>query len=89
MGGIGKTPLAVETAHRARAEGWFPGGTLFVDLRGYDTDPVTADQAVLALLARGEPEGCSVRYLPNGRNCTFRQSVILAEQTVAIASRRP
>ncbi|MBD0424290.1 tetratricopeptide repeat protein [Streptomyces sp. TRM S81-3] len=50
MGGVGKTALAVEAAHRARARGWFSGGTLFVDLRGYDDDPVTADQAVLALL---------------------------------------
>ncbi|MFC8065228.1 tetratricopeptide repeat protein [Streptomyces sp. NPDC057293] len=50
MGGVGKTALAVEAAHRALARGWFPGGTLFVDLRGYDETPVTADQAVLALL---------------------------------------
>ncbi|MER7485005.1 tetratricopeptide repeat protein [Streptomyces sp. NPDC126497] len=58
MGGVGKTALAVEAAHQAHAQGWFPGGTLFVDLRGYDEDPVTADQAVLALLdALGARDG--------------------------------
>ncbi|MFG2024226.1 tetratricopeptide repeat protein [Streptomyces sp. NPDC048825] len=50
LGGIGKTSLALYAAHRAVRGGWFPGGTLFVDLRGYDDNPVTADQALLALL---------------------------------------
>uniref|UniRef100_A0AAU2AG45 Tetratricopeptide repeat protein n=1 Tax=Streptomyces sp. NBC_00093 TaxID=2975649 RepID=A0AAU2AG45_9ACTN len=50
MGGIGKTALALEAAHRVVSKGLFPGGALFVDLRGYDDNPVTADQAVLALL---------------------------------------
>ncbi|KKD02517.1 NB-ARC domain-containing protein, partial [Streptomyces sp. WM6386] len=50
LGGIGKTSLAVEAGYRAGARGWFPGGTLFVDLHGYDDDPATADQALQALL---------------------------------------
>ncbi|MEU6546967.1 tetratricopeptide repeat protein [Streptomyces sp. NPDC046859] len=50
LGGIGKTALALHAGHKALKKGWFPGGALFVDLRGYDADPVTADQAVTALL---------------------------------------
>ncbi|GAB2952076.1 AfsR-like transcriptional regulator TcrA [Streptomyces pseudoechinosporeus] len=58
LGGIGKTALAVEAAYEGCERGWFPGGVLFVDLHGYDDDPVTADQALQALLrALGiEPE---------------------------------
>ncbi|MFH8935095.1 tetratricopeptide repeat protein [Streptomyces griseosporeus] len=56
LGGIGKTALAVETAHLAREKGWFPGGELFVDLHGYDDDPVSADLALQSLLrALGVP----------------------------------
>ncbi|WP_327378038.1 SAV_2336 N-terminal domain-related protein [Streptomyces sp. CB02400] len=54
--GIGKTALAVETARLARERGWFPGGVLFIDLHGYDREPVTADRALQALLrALGTP----------------------------------
>ncbi|MET9452057.1 tetratricopeptide repeat protein [Streptomyces cinerochromogenes] len=35
MGGVGKTALALQAAHRARRCGWFPGGILFANLYGY------------------------------------------------------
>ncbi|GAA2810760.1 AAA family ATPase [Crossiella cryophila] len=51
--GVGKTALAVRAAHELRPE--FPGGVLFLDLRGYDT-PITGEQALTDLLtALGEP----------------------------------
>ncbi|WWM37092.1 tetratricopeptide repeat protein [Streptomyces acidiscabies] len=49
MGGVGKTSLVVEAAHQAM-EKHLPGGSLLVDLQGDDRSPVTADQAVRALL---------------------------------------
>ncbi|MFJ9704462.1 tetratricopeptide repeat protein [Streptomyces sp. NPDC101234] len=50
LGGMGKTALALKAAHRARNEGWFTGGALFLDLAGYDDTPVTPTQAVTSLL---------------------------------------
>ena len=51
LAGIGKSALALHVAHRAAAEGWFPGGTVFLDLHGYDpTGLVTPQQALTALL---------------------------------------
>ncbi|MFD4415124.1 ATP-binding protein [Streptomyces sp. NPDC058476] len=51
LAGIGKTALALHVAHEAVARGWFPGGALFVPLRGYDpVGPVRADQALGSLL---------------------------------------
>lgn len=39
LAGVGKTELVVQTATRALKEpGWFPGGVLFVDLFGYDSE---------------------------------------------------
>ncbi|MGW1719160.1 tetratricopeptide repeat protein [Streptomyces sp. NPDC002156] len=63
LGGIGKTALAVQAGYEACGKGWFPGGVLFLDLHGYDDEPVTADQALEALLrALGtEPEHIPAR----------------------------
>jgi hypothetical protein len=38
MGGIGKTALARQAAAHAVTQGWFPGGAIWADLRGYDPD---------------------------------------------------
>ncbi|WP_369233188.1 tetratricopeptide repeat protein [Streptomyces sp. R21] len=78
MGGIGKTALALEAAHQALSKDWFPGGTLFVDLRGYDDNPVTADQAVLALLDALGVRGPNLPLTSARQYDTYRQ--LLAER---------
>jgi tetratricopeptide (TPR) repeat protein len=53
LAGVGKTALAVHAAHRAVAEGWFPGAVLFVDLRSYDEDGGVEPGMALAALLGG------------------------------------
>ncbi|WP_019073124.1 tetratricopeptide repeat protein [Streptomyces hokutonensis] len=79
LGGIGKTALAVEAAHAARDEGWFPGGVLFVNLHGYDDDRVTAEQALETLL-RGL--GTPPEHIPNGvdARAALYRSVLAARE---------
>lgn len=59
LAGVGKTELAVQTAARAlKRPGWFPGGVLFVDMFGYDTERrVSPERALDGLLrALGIPK---------------------------------
>ncbi|WP_395363098.1 tetratricopeptide repeat protein [Streptomyces sp. YH02] len=49
--GVGKSALTLHAAHQAVSRGHFPGGTLFVHLRGYDpAGPVNPEQALESLL---------------------------------------
>jgi tetratricopeptide (TPR) repeat protein len=50
LAGVGKTALAIQAGHAARASGGFPGGVLFIDLQGYGEAPVQPAQALDALL---------------------------------------
>jgi tetratricopeptide (TPR) repeat protein len=54
LAGVGKTELVLHAAQQAIAEGEFPGGTLFVDLQGYDderrVDPPQALETFLRAL---------------------------------------
>ncbi|MEU3203274.1 NB-ARC domain-containing protein [Streptomyces cyaneofuscatus] len=61
--GVGKTELVLQVARRASQQGWFPGGTLFIDLHGYDGDRHIGPSRALGSLiqALGIPD----RYVPD------------------------
>lgn len=79
--GAGKTSLALRFAHQVRAS--FPGGDLFVDLRGYDTGPPVAPATALALFLRAL--GVAASDLPSdleGRAGLYRS--LLAGRSVLV-----
>ncbi|MFC8454594.1 tetratricopeptide repeat protein [Kitasatospora sp. NPDC057223] len=52
LAGIGKTALALHTAHAAAERGMFPGGVLYVTLRGYDPAGAVSVERALGILLR-------------------------------------
>ncbi|MEU0270272.1 NB-ARC domain-containing protein [Streptomyces sp. NPDC006307] len=53
LGGVGKTELALQAAHRALSRpDWFPGGVLFLDLFGYDDERRLTPAHALDVLLR-------------------------------------
>ncbi|ROT31904.1 tetratricopeptide repeat protein [Micromonospora sp. HM5-17] len=79
MAGIGKTELVLQAASRAlRTPGWFPGGVLFVDLFGYDSDRrLSAADALLGWL---QAIGIPGEHIPAGEQDRARlwRSVLTA-----------
>ncbi|MFJ5036101.1 ATP-binding protein [Streptomyces sp. NPDC088560] len=52
LAGVGKSALVLHAAHQAVAHGWFPGGHLFVNLRGYDPAGAVTPEAALGAVLR-------------------------------------
>ncbi|MFV2117592.1 AfsR/SARP family transcriptional regulator [Streptomyces sp. Act-28] len=72
-GGTGKTALAVHVAHRSRSD--FPDGQLYVDLRGMDTHPVSAEEALARFLRELGVSGASVPGSLDERAELFRSLI--------------
>ncbi|UZJ33163.1 ATP-binding protein [Streptomyces endophytica] len=83
-GGVGKSELLIQAAHAARRQRQFPGGLLYVDLRGHDagSPPLTPGEALGRLLHQlGVPEA-AVPVHAEDRAALYRRH--LAEQTVLV-----
>ena len=73
LGGVGKTALALHAAHAARSH--FPGGTLFVNMRGYDDAPVSPEEAVSSLLTALGMKVEAVPSAPEERYALYRSTL--------------
>jgi tetratricopeptide (TPR) repeat protein len=82
--GVGKTTLAVQAGHLALRRGWYRGGVLFINLRGYDEEPVGPAQALDALLrALGVP----AEHIPpdtETRASMYRSALAQASEPVLV-----
>ncbi len=73
MAGGGKTELVLHTARLVLADGWFPGGVLFVDMFGYDPKRrVTAEEALAGWLAALGIPGEHIPTDLSGRSLLWR-----------------
>ncbi|GAA2879459.1 hypothetical protein Acy02nite_77960 [Actinoplanes cyaneus] len=72
MPGVGKTTLAVHWAHRVA--GRFPGGQLYLNLRGFDRErrPLTSGEALAALLDGLGVSGRDVPETVDARAALYR-----------------
>lgn len=92
--GVGKTAVAVHWGHRVAAR--FPGGQLYLDLRGYDPQqPVTAEDALARLLnalgvpQQDIPEAADERSSRYRTEVAGRQLLILLDNASSVDQIRP
>ena len=92
--GVGKTALAVHWGHRVRDA--FPGGQLYVDLRGYDPgEPVTAGDALAGFLRslgvadQDIPAGADERAACYRSLLDGRRVLVVLDNAAAVEQVRP
>lgn len=82
--GVGKTALVAQAADIALGEGWFNGGHLYLDLRGYDRVPLSAHDALMQLL---RDLGVPAEEIPNdkqARAARFRSELARREPVLVV-----
>ncbi len=80
--GVGKTALAVHWAHQAAVQ--FPGGQLYVNLRGYDPDqPVSAADALAGFLRSLGVPGSDIPNEETERAARYR-SLLAGKRTLVV-----
>jgi tetratricopeptide (TPR) repeat protein len=72
LAGVGKTTLAVHAGHAALQRGWYQGGVLFIDLHGYDDQPVEPGQALDAMLRALGVRAEHIPASPDERGALYR-----------------
>jgi tetratricopeptide (TPR) repeat protein len=82
--GVGKTALVTEAGHIAREWGWFPGGQLFLDLRGYDSAPISAHNALGQLLLDLGVPASDIRTEEQARATQFRSKLAQSDVPLLI-----
>jgi tetratricopeptide (TPR) repeat protein len=82
LAGVGKTALAVASCHAARAQGWYSGGVLFIDLHGYDESAVQPGQALDELLRALSIQSEHIPVGTDARSALYRS--VLAQITEPI-----
>jgi DNA-binding SARP family transcriptional activator len=92
--GVGKTALAVHWGHRVREA--FPGGQLYVDLRGYDPgEPVTGASALggflraLGVAARDIPADVGQRAACYRSLLDGRRALVVLDNAASVEQVRP
>lgn len=92
--GVGKSALAVHFAHHSVAQ--FPGGQLFVNLRGYDSQPPVAPQAALERFLRALgvpaaeiPQGLEERAELYRSLLAGRRVLVVADNAATVGQVRP